>query len=152
MTVDYLVPRNLQEYFARMVGGEEPAPDMLPSSDSGLIEIPIRHRFHPESFTWGGGCRLSMQRRADDASSRLLRDRHWRCIEALHKLQAHSEETRKPAQEVARTIPGGCEPESIKDSMKELVDWGFFRSATGRTGGSWLTNAGRRALRLRGKG
>ena len=149
MTVDYLVPSNLLEYFKRVVGGEEPAPDLLPSSDSGLIEVPIRHRFYPESFAWGGGSRLSMQRRADDARSTILRDRHWRCLEALHKLQAHSEEARKPAPKVARTIPAGLEPESIKASMKDLVDWGFLRSATGKTGGSWLTNAGRRALRLR---
>lgn len=85
------------------------------------------------------------------AADVVLTPREMQCLEALNRLGADHSERSATAGKVAGKVSGDLEPNALKGPLASLRKKGLVDAATGRGGGSWLTERGAELLRRRGK-
>jgi hypothetical protein len=71
-------------------------------------------------------------------------DHHEEILQALFQLKAFDPRSRRPAASIAKEISADLDSAKLKEPMSALARQGFIRTKTGRGGGAWLTEAGRK--------
>lgn len=85
---------------------------------------------------------------AEPSSALRLTARELEILEAMSQLRAFDKGTRQTAADIAGSAVGDPEPSRVKNPLAALKTRGLVDSSYGRTGGSWLTRRGLRALSL----